>query len=504
MIKQKLLPKKGMEFNGLGKNELQTDFVFLKGKKGKTVNLGKEDFSKFTSYTREKGFTKSIVKQGDTLVESPALKFKSEILGFKGPRGEGKISKIKILDNLDTGTKGVPEEYVLNIARGKEKMPVSDTIIDLTKKGKKKSVVDSLDVSVSPKQVSKGKDLTLLPEFADSGTFNAPKVSDAVLGNILDRVGQTTKGNIANVVQGGGGTKLLFKEASKQGGGTQLASKSINLNLSSQKGGTVLMQKTKQGTKTETKQDFGLGSKQRVSGVQIVSPNIKQGLGFGVGAKTRQESLMDQSMGKSKQDFSRIASRSAQMQDFGRAQGIAVGQGTKQGLGVGQAQAFGQITPVRQRTITRQRTALQPRTMPPIIPNIPGFNIFQPERGASKKTGFGLIPGFRALVKRKGKYVPVSGVLPESQARYLGALAVLGKSARSFKLELTNTLVQEAPRKEFGFAKYFRPSKREKGVFVEKTRYAINTPGELGEITYKGIEASRGRNLFGKTKRGVF
>jgi hypothetical protein len=67
---------------------------------------------------------------------------------------------------------------------------------------------------------------------------------------------------------------------------------------------------------------------------------------------------------------------------------------------------------------------------------------------------------------------------------------VSNTAAASFKVMSQGRRVD--PEEPLGFQ--FRPSKREKGVFVEKRRFRISTPGEKAEIRPK-------KGLFGGRRR---
>jgi hypothetical protein len=113
--------------------------------------------------------------------------------------------------------------------------------------------------------------------------------------------------------------------------------------------------------------------------------------------------------------------------------------------------------------------------------------------------------GFIPEVKIKGKYVAVTTkILTQASAFALGAEKV-GKSAlRTFRL--VPVLTKEKPT-DLGYlnqpnlTQFYR---KKSGVFVEKSKFAIDTSGEKSEITAKGIEANRKRSWFNDEESSLF
>jgi len=121
--------------------------------KGKSI-FGKDvdDYSTFLSQTRQKGLSKSMVKQGDEIIESPVIKFKTETLGFEGVKGKGKIVTTKI--------KGLPDEYSLQIAARLDELPKTDPFADIIRKTSKQEDVLGLGVT----KIKAGPERKLLTE----------------------------------------------------------------------------------------------------------------------------------------------------------------------------------------------------------------------------------------------------------------------------------------------------------------------------------------------------
>jgi len=95
---------------------------------------------------------------------------------------------------------------------------------------------------------------------------------------------------------------------------------------------------------------------------------------------------------------------------------------------------------------------------------------------------------YSILVRRRGRFLPIGTAKTQKEAFRRGAFAVDISAAASFKIE---PIGRAEPIKKSPFAflspRRFTRAKREPGVFVEKPRFRISTPGEKGEITAKGL-----------------
>jgi len=148
------------------------------------------------------------------------------------------------------------------------------------------------------------------------------------------------------------------------------------------------------------------------------------------------------------------------------------------------------LTPIQQNQIGRTPAFRTPAPriggglpVPPPIGFLPSFSGFKP-----KTPAFG--GGFRVFVRRGGEFKPVGPVLTRSEALEFGAFKVDSTPAASFKIKP----VSGSPTGSFagrGFFSFFKPSKRESGVFVEPASRRIRTPGEKRGITLKGIQSQR-------------
>jgi len=53
----------------------------------------------------------------------------------------------------------------------------------------------------------------------------------------------------------------------------------------------------------------------------------------------------------------------------------------------------------------------------------------------------------------------------------------------------------------FNLGPMFRESKKEPGVFIEKRKFRIDTPGEKRKITFKGLQIIKVKSIFKKRGR---
>jgi len=143
--------------------------------------------------------------------------------------------------------------------------------------------------------------------------------------------------------------------------------------------------------------------------------------------------------------------------------------------------------------IEKEKVKPLPKTPPLILPTLKkqpkptGIGGYQVQvRGKGRKTRSGWQPG---------KFKPaVKGVLPRKQALALGQSKVAGTAPRTFKL--VPTIGKPA---QIGKIPKFRPEMfYKKGrTYIEKTRFAIDQPGERKAITEKGISTLKGLRLTG-------
>ena len=98
---------------------------------------------------------------------------------------------------------------------------------------------------------------------------------------------------------------------------------------------------------------------------------------------------------------------------------------------------------------------------------------------------------FSLLVRRSGTFSPVGTFSNLRQTFGEGQRIVGETAAASFKVKDSKG---EVVNPVWGMiSNRFRPAKSEQGVVVERRRYRISSPGELQEITYKGLMTQRGK-----------
>lgn len=139
--------------------------------------------------------------------------------------------------------------------------------------------------------------------------------------------------------------------------------------------------------------------------------------------------------------------------------------------------------------ITKQKTTNRTNLRNNINPNIPKNppSIFTPKKSEDEEEDEEL---FTVQVKRKGKFEDIGQFSDIVTALKTGARNVKETASASFTIPEAQNLRSEAP-KRLDFKKEFRFSKLNQNVIVERRSERINTPGELGEITAKGIFKKR-------------
>lgn len=104
-----------------------------------------------------------------------------------------------------------------------------------------------------------------------------------------------------------------------------------------------------------------------------------------------------------------------------------------------------------------------------------------------------LTEGFDVFVRTRGKFRKVNrDALDKITALSIGARVASGSAAATFKIQKSNKAARNVRDLFYErMASRFRTKVSKKGdvLFIEKNRFRINTPGELQEITFKGINA---------------
>lgn len=159
-------------------------------------------------------------------------------------------------------------------------------------------------------------------------------------------------------------------------------------------------------------------------------------------------------------------------------------------------------TPAITTTITT--TKIVPRIVPP--PNY-GWPGWFPKKGIFPKGMVkGTSLGFNVFSRKRGKEVRLNvGSLSRESALGLGSKFARSTAARSFWISPSGGYGANVP----GLKGWFKQGefRRPKGKtrlpfqsFVEKSKYALNFPGEYREITLKGLQTKRINRLLGKRK----
>jgi len=148
-----------------------------------------------------------------------------------------------------------------------------------------------------------------------------------------------------------------------------------------------------------------------------------------------------------------------------------------------------------------EKTEIMRPPPPPSLPLPPAKRVRKLAKPMAK------VPGHHAFVKEKGKYFKVTEK-PRSEERALsvGGLLVDRSTARSFVIRRARKRVEREPDGLLWdiLSGKFRKGKK-KGVYVEKTAFAIDSPEELQGITAKGLLKLRRMREFGiliKKKKG--
>jgi hypothetical protein len=176
--------------------------------------------------------------------------------------------------------------------------------------------------------------------------------------------------------------------------------------------------------------------------------------------------------------------RSVQSSALSQVQGQAAAQAQSQVQVNVQAQAQAQVQRQAQRSVSIQKQ-IQIQKQITTVKNIYGV---EPEK--EKKAG-----GFDVFVRKKGVFQKANfGALGKSQAINFGARIVAGSSAASFKVLASASPAEPRGNIFTDLSRFYKKGE----TFIEKNQFRINTPGELSEITFKGLTSARSKKrIFG-------
>lgn len=108
---------------------------------------------------------------------------------------------------------------------------------------------------------------------------------------------------------------------------------------------------------------------------------------------------------------------------------------------------------------------------------------------------------FEVQVRREGLFKTVGRAETLREAVSFGRSRVESTAAASFRIIGIDQQEDLSKIKALLSSKKFRESQKEAGVFIQRRRFRISSQGEKGEITFRGIAASRSKRS--KKKRGV-
>lgn len=168
-----------------------------------------------------------------------------------------------------------------------------------------------------------------------------------------------------------------------------------------------------------------------------------------------------------------------------------------------QAQQAGQEQVARTRALQQGRTMVTPRTVgtPTPTARTPPTGVpFFPELPDRERTGGELTDVF---VRRRGEFVKIADDVPRDAATEILTEELDTTAAASGYLA-----DQEGNRLDVSdvFNGQFRPGKNDAFLVVERRSERLSTPGELSEVTFKGLEKSsfnRGREPRVNFPRGI-
>lgn len=197
------------------------------------------------------------------------------------------------------------------------------------------------------------------------------------------------------------------------------------------------------------------------------------------------------------------------IENITQTQPIAFDQFSSQGQAQGQAQRL--VSRSASRTdllpwmLTPPPSPTEPLPEKPTIPGIPFFG--EEEHGKRKKKARLFVPkGYDVLIRKKGKFVPVPGKysFPENEAELLAMRELLLGPEATAKIVISKKPLRPgAPqiRVAPSMKALFRPG-RGAGELVQRERSRIITAAEKSGISFKGVEAVKGKSR--GRKKGVY
>ncbi len=154
-----------------------------------------------------------------------------------------------------------------------------------------------------------------------------------------------------------------------------------------------------------------------------------------------------------------------------------------------QEQIQEQITTQQNIFKTTKTTTQEPPPPPKEIMLIPPIPLKKPLK--IKEKGM-----FTVEVRKKGVFQSIGIRSTEEEALNLAESRVKTTASASFRILEQGSPITELEAEE----KIFYPSKKERGVFIQRREKRISTPGEKQEITYQGIMSNKFKSRNKKSK----
>lgn len=163
-----------------------------------------------------------------------------------------------------------------------------------------------------------------------------------------------------------------------------------------------------------------------------------------------------------------------------------------------------QLNKSKSRSKRKTKKKLKPKTPKiPIIPKLP-----KRRKKKKSKTQIGFLGQARGKGKKigkrrfkKGKFLSIGKSTTKNRALRSAGIVANNTVSRSIRIIKGKKIAKRKDIKRPNVLSLFRKSKKEKGVLVERSKFAINTRGERRGITVKGLLARRRRRAKVKPKR---
>lgn len=436
------------------------------------------------SLTGTKGKLIQIEYGKDSTTMSSPRQFKTQDLLVEfGKDNAFKASRLKIEDfpmEIKTLYKNVSKQISPKVTYGAgNKQRVALNQIQIEGAGNRTQIA-------SPKKI-----------YLPGDDFKPPTVSDATLSNIFKRMDSpkiSKPGNLTNIgtsIVQQRGTVLAQKIVSSSGS-VGLTTKSFTTNLSA--GGTATLLQTKPKIKIDSKTKTSTTPETKIKISNVYSPKIgsigKTSFGAFATTTTIQSQKIDSSAKLAQKIKTRFKDTTGQKQTQFVAQPQIVIPTVVPATAQASKQAQKQM--VKQRLLEKTKfkpvQSFVPKNIVPKLrlPKVFDKNIVYPTR----VFGSNLRKGYSVVSRVRGKKVVLAVGVPKNLAVAIGKSFTGKTTARSFTIKQVGL----TDRQDVGLSDLFeyRQPKfggkvaREGFTFVEKSMFAINTPGEV-----RGLKAGK-------------